>query len=481
VAPFGARAVRTVAVSPDGGAVLITSGGSAWWLDPRTMRVRARATLPHAATATALSRDGERAVLCADDALYVWDVATCEPVVVARSNGLDDTELLAISADGRIAVAARRAESAIVRVFDLAARGLVYSLRADCARGLALHPGGGQLVCFGDNDAVVYDRAGKTDTVLRVSGGCFSPDGQALVTNSFERTTILLVHAVGPTTGEIRTPAKVECEVQIERWNPSITMSPRGTHVLVRAADAIARVDLASGAAISFGERATYGGIASDGRAFIGPVDGTPIVPRIDAIKVVVGDTGRSLGCLVEARGAASNHLVGAVQPGLYGSLAAPAGPIGAELAARYERPDVVPGMLGAEDGAPLAAEDQVAIDELAERYAAWDEWRPQLTADLAPRELVMINRGLLHLTPEIVHAALAIARDAPRFGNPQLALHALETASGKLAALSASERDRVFTEMLARLDGPPEPPQPPPPPPPRWMLAIDEALGDDE
>jgi hypothetical protein len=64
------------------------------------------------------------------------------------------------------------------------------------------------------------------------------------------------------------------------------------------------------------------------------------------------------------------------------------------------------------------------------------------------------INRGLIALTPEIVHRASIAVAGARRFGPPQVSLAALQDAANELGALTGFAREQVFETMVRRMRG---------------------------
>lgn len=456
--PFEAQSLSSFAVSADGTRSILCSNTMAWLVDTRNMRSVAATALPTNCRIAALSRDGSTAALLCGDSLYRWRIGEASPTRVWQSDGLASTDVLELSADGAVAVTSRYSQNATVRVFDFASATLVYSFRADSDECLALHPSGRHILCFGDTSwATIHGRNGVSSRINHTTGGAFSPDGLHLCVNHTDRETACSIYPVEIHDDSLTLgrPQHREAGAELSRWDFQARYAPDGNSVLL-AADSgrTCLLDVTSRASKIIGislKRKT--GIVAGGRSLLtGPTSARSVGIRAEGIAVIETQSEFPLGLFCATRDSQPT-LAGIATSGFYGNTETSAA-LGDKHSWPYERPELTSDLL-AQQAPKISEEDALNFEEVIARRSVWKPYKSRLAADLTSRQLVDFNQGIIELTPELVHRAIAIASEELRFGKPQLTQHALKAVSDELKALSLEAKRAVFGDMLARLREP--------------------------
>ena len=463
--PFAPVRLNAMAVSGDGRRVLLAAERSAWLLATDTMLAYPLPPSPETMSLAILDDTGSRAAVLCEPWLYTCELGATAELARAEWQRVWPMESAwyaeyhALSRDGRILATAADRSSATVRIFDLEARALVYHFHADCDEGIAIHPDGRHVICFGDSgDAVVYGQSGRQASVGRTGGGAVSRDGEWLMRSDLDDGRALVLHPLQVSDGhtEIGSGRVIRPGFQLRTWSVSMRFAPDGRSALVQDNDDNARlVDLKTQASKFLGRAMNqYGGILADGRRAL-----------LDTSEYHgSGLAGYRVGSLIDC---AAPGLVGALTVtrrndelvpmgvtwlGFYGALDAAASPLADAAELPYERWQAIRGLLGGIEREPFTADDQLLMDEVVTRDDLWKRYRPQMTVDIEARQLMAINRGLTYLTAEIVDRARQRGLTTPRFGSPALTLPALTEAGAALRAMSRTQRAQVFAAMLERI-----------------------------
>lgn len=465
--PFQPLSLDTLAVSGDGRGALFSVGDTMWLLATDSMRATRLPPLPGPAAIAMLSDDCTRVAAVCPPGLYGCDLVS-EPTSARGDrewyrvwpvSSEWTAEHRALSGDGRILVTADDSSLATVRVFDLDARALVYSFTADCDEGVAIHPNGRHIVCFGDSaQAMFYGQSGRQTVIQRTGGGAISPGGLLFIRNDLDRDGALVLHPLDASGDKLHVGVgrTFEAGFEIRTWRPLMRFSPGGGQALVEdAACTVRLVDLHGQTSRYLNAPMTMGSgiLADETRVLTGPQPSDngrfacPVGTLFDGERLV-----EPLGYLSVTRRDQELVPVGCTSLGFYGALDPDPQPLTGDPALPYERFEAIGGLLGALETERLSDEDQRLMDEVVERNRAWHGFYKHMTVDIRSRQLMGINRGLSFFTPEIVERALAAGAQSPRFGRPMLSLAALGAAGDELRAMSPVERTQVFSAMLDRL-----------------------------
>jgi hypothetical protein len=458
---FDAHSIDRMAVSGDGSRIFVLSRGVAFVIDGTTLRARRLGEARFGAQAVAVTDNGSHAILTTGDRLLHWDLsgAVDQPRAIGGYFSLYNTEYISSSRDGRLIATSNQSQKATVRIFDVEADTLVYSFEADADEGMEMHPDGRHLICFGDNgEGVWYGESGKQQRVKRVGGGALSRDGKWLLTNSLEDSNALLRYPISCVNDVIESGAleTITPRFRVETWSVFMRFSPSGDSALVEGYDDQAYlVDLHGRGVRPLWVEVKRGSgvLAGEDVAIVGCPRAQVSGKSVQVAHVIDTNSEKSVGLIVGMSEDETTTVAGTTPLEFYGTLEDPVS-VERSLNAPYERADIPELILAGGDAENLEHADRVRMNEVSQRERAWSDYRRLLTADISLRELLEVNRGLLHLTPEIVHRAEHKLVDSPRFGKPQVNLSALREAEAELRAMSKAERDTVFHEMLTRLRG---------------------------
>ncbi len=460
-APFVAHNTNVLAVSGDGKRALVCAAKHAWLIDTVTMVATPAISLPGEAKIAVLSGDGSVALFIADSTLYRWDVDAATPNFqqVWQCDALSSVDVLRVTPDARVAIAAYRNSLTTIRVFDLDAMTMTYSLRADAYRGILLHPGGRHIVCFADNRrARFYGKGGAFHTLQRCTGGAFSRDGTLLLVNDLDDSECVTRYQLSvedeTMTIGMSLPFPVRRKLDGYKWQASF--SPSGESALLQC-------ERRGGAMLNFDAEAITSveaeiewstALLADESSVLSPsASAKPFDVHATGIGLWHGDSREVAGILLATRG--EPPVLAVITPlGLYGSMESEAGPTSEKLALPYERPGLISKLLSG-SGHELERGERLRLDEVSARREAWQPFRSKMTVDIGDRDLMAINRALVELTPEIVHRASGKSKTSTNFGTPQLSLLALQEAADELRALPLVERQSAFESMVRRMRRP--------------------------
>lgn len=199
------RGITAASFLPSGERVLTASVDNtvAQW-DVQTGRERKDAILKHpdAVTSMVVSTDGRRALTaCADRKARLWNLETGDQMGALHA-GDEGINSAALSPDGRWAVTTSAAGA--VRLWDLqtlreiagdGGRGPFLNFQSGSAQvwSTIFSPDSAQLLTVGGNDARLWDRKTRRETIRfsphgSVASVHFSPDGRKIVTASWDNT-----------------------------------------------------------------------------------------------------------------------------------------------------------------------------------------------------------------------------------------------------------------------------------------------------